>query len=109
MRKYLLTFLLISFTLLLNDCSSSKSIAIKKQIQGVWGIKGETVNDFKIGKDSIFYIDQERSYKYFFSKEDTLIIHFDGYIEKFKIVMHTTDTMITINTDSIKTYFIKAK
>jgi hypothetical protein len=87
-----------------NGCHSTSH-----NILGVWGLKGEPVNDFKIEKDSIYYIDYEKYYKYTLTKEDTLVIYFDGFIEQYKILMSGRDTMFTINRDSTKSCFVKAR
>ncbi|HVA99512.1 MAG TPA: hypothetical protein VNG53_11515 [Bacteroidia bacterium] len=74
--------------------SSKKSTyeVLKKQILGVWAFKSDLVTDFEIRKDSIYYIDQDKSYKYFLTKDDTLIIYFNGY---------TTKNLITIKKDNL--------
>jgi|GEM_PF-3402446 hypothetical protein len=110
MMKFALFFLFVFQTLFLIECSSSKNAVVKKRILGIWAVRGDTVvNDFKIEEDSIYYIDQEKYYKYFLTKEDTLIINVGGFLEKYKILIPHADTMIWVNTDMAKTYFIKSK
>jgi hypothetical protein len=85
---------------------TDKSNRLKKQIFGVWLIKGETATDFEIRKDSIYYIGQNKSFKYILTKDDTLVIYFDGYINKSKVLVNK-DTLI-LRGDNID-YFIRNK
>jgi hypothetical protein len=79
---------------------------IEKQILGFWIAKGEP-SGFQIRKDSIYYAEEFKSYKYILTKNDTLVIYFDGYVNKSKIVMNNTDTLITIGQDTL--YYIRSK
>jgi len=73
---------------------------------GVWSTKDDLVQDFEIRKDSIYYIDQEKSYKYVLTKDDTLITYFDGYTNKSKVIVRK-DTLILRGTDI--DYFVRNK
>jgi len=97
MRTLLVVILSVAITL---SVIGQKSSLDKKQLLGVWLTKADLVQDFEIRKDSIYYIDQEKSYKYVLTKADTLIIYFDGFINKSKVIIRK-DTLILAgdNTD----------
>lgn len=83
------------------SCSAKNKTATKidnkaidvSNIQGIW-TNGQTDNaTFRIKKDSIYYVDNFKSFKYEISS-DTLIIKFDGYNDVSKILKIDNDSLI---------------
>jgi hypothetical protein len=89
-----------------NQVDLNKSNA-KPDLTGIW-TSGETENaTFQIDKDSIYYVDALQSFKYLITG-DSLIIKFEGFDYKCKILKATIDSLVWIN-DSNKTVFWRFK
>ena len=69
-----------------------------KNLFGVWFTERGDNAIFNISADSIYYVDNLRSYKYEI-RADTLKINFDGWISKSLIVKLTTDSLILMDFD----------
>lgn len=69
-----------------SECKSKISDAQNKNVFGIWRLKNETNATFNIGKDSIYYID-ENEYVFYILKGDSMFIYYDGFIDscKFKV------------------------
>lgn len=74
----------------------------KKQILGAWMPKNAP-EGICIYKDSIYYATYFKSFKYTLTKDDTLIIYFNGNIDKGKVLLKG-DTLIFKSE-----YFIRSK
>lgn len=59
----------------------------QNKVIGIWKIHGEENSTFQIYKDSIYYTDKGKKYKYKIVK-DSFYIYYDGWIDKskFKII-----------------------
>ena len=57
------------------------------QIIGIWKVPGEDNSTFQIFKDSIYYTDEGSMFKYS-TKDDSLFIYYDGWVDKseFKVI-----------------------
>jgi hypothetical protein len=101
--------LILSLVTLLS-CKTTNHVDQKRDrpdITGIW-TSGETENaTFQIDKDSIFYVDALQRFKYLVIG-DSIIIKFDGYDYRCKILSATKDSLIWIN-DGTKTVFWRFK
>ncbi len=100
--KYLILTLCLCFTL---SAVGQQNNPLKKQILGFWMPKDEP-EGIEILKDSIYYATVFKSYKYILTKDDTIIINFDGFISKSKVLLNK-DTLIWKSENT--TYFFRSK
>jgi hypothetical protein len=63
---------------------------------GVWFKERESNAVFNISSDSIYYVDNLRSYKYEIIA-DTIKINFDGWISKSLVVKVTKDSLVLMD------------
>ncbi|MBX9781005.1 MAG: hypothetical protein K2X26_11720 [Chitinophagaceae bacterium] len=76
---------------------------LNKSILGIW-TDGTTDNaTFDIREDSIYYVDQLKTYKYFIDK-DTIQINYSDLIYKAKIEIRN-DTLMFINEDGASKFW----
>lgn len=93
-----ISFLLSSFLMCKNTTTS------KNELQGVWATSiGENAS-FWIKKDSIFYLDNFKSYKYC-TKEDSIFIYYDNWIYKGTFKFRSDSLLLIDNKNHLK--FIK--
>jgi len=73
---------------------SSETRPLKSRIKGIWAIVGDENATFVIKDSTIFYPDQNGTYKYSL-KGDSIKIKYEGFVGRFLIRMRGNDTLVT--------------
>jgi hypothetical protein len=88
--------------------SKSPNRAPSLSILGFWAAEGDQNATFVINKTTFNYPDQLADFKYDILK-DSVIIHYDGYNDTFKVGKRGLDTLILSNKRDGKTVFHRFK
>lgn len=81
-----------------------KASSLKDKILGIWGNEYSENAVFEIRRDSIYYVDQFKTYKYII-KDSTITIFYPDYIDSSKLSFRK-DTMV-MESDGKKDKFWK--
>jgi hypothetical protein len=86
---------------------STRKQVLPENLKGTWFRDKESNAVFDVSSDSVYYVDNLKSYKYEISS-DTLLIDLDGWTSKSLILKLTRDSLTLMDLDDHSvTYLIK--
>jgi hypothetical protein len=95
-----------SFERVSHRVKASEGMDANEKIIGLWTDGSSENASFKIGKDSVYYVDKFISYPYYTDDSDSIHIKFEDYIFSAHLSWHG-DTLVFTDQDNVATKYTR--